>query len=99
MCQDHSSSHHHSHHHGNDVDHHHTPSAEAADFMSAKEKLTIRLEHFVNHNKEHADFYKNLAETAAGIGAEEVALLIAAAADDIQRQNQNLEKALTVLKL
>ena len=95
MCHDDSASHQ---HHHCDGDHHNESSSEAAVSMSEKEKLTIRLEHFIGHNKEHACFYKVLVDAAAKMGAEEVARLIVAAAEDIQRQNQNLEKALTILK-
>lgn len=89
MCEDHCRSHR----------HHHETIAEAAASMPAGEKLIIRLEHCLNHNREHADLYKNLADAARGLGAEKAALLIAAAAEDIQRQNQHLEEALAILKL
>ena len=101
MCQDNSSHHHHphSHHHENvSGHHHHDMHGEASTPLSTKEKLFIRLEHFIVHNKEHAGYYKNLADAAVEMGAKEVAQLIATAAKDIQRQNQNLEKALNILK-
>jgi hypothetical protein len=92
--------HHDSHHHGKAGGHHHHNdlSAEAAVSISAKEKLTIRLEHLVRHNKEHADSYRNLAGEAAELGAERASWLIAAAAENVARQNQDLEDALSLLK-
>lgn len=92
MCKDHSSSH--CHHDS----HHHDAPAETAVSISAKEKLTIRLEHLVRHNLEHADSYRNLAGEAAELGADQVSRLIAAVAESVARQNQDLENALSLLK-
>ncbi len=100
MRQDHSSSqyHHDSHHHENPGDHHHGLPAEEVVSIAAKGKLAIRLEHMIRHNKEHADSYRNLAGEAAELGADEASLLIAAAAENAARQNQDLENALALLK-
>ena len=102
MRRDHASSqcHDDSHHHGKAGDHRHHNDlpAEAAVSISAKEKLTIRLEHLVRHNKEHADSYRNLAGEAAELGADQASRLIAAAAENVARQNQDLENALSLLK-
>jgi len=102
MRLEHASSqcHHDTHHHENAGGHHrhHDLPAEAAVSISAKGKLIIRLEHLVRHNKEHADSYRNLAGEAAELGADEASRLIAAAAENIERQNQDLENALSLLK-
>ncbi len=100
MRRDHASSqcHHDSHHHENAGDHPHDLPAEAAVSISANEKLTIRLEHLVRHNKEHANSYRNLAGEAAELGADQASRLIAAAAENVARQNLDLEKALSLLK-
>lgn len=58
----------------------------------------MRLEHYIRHNREHAGYYRNLADEAATLAAVEAALLIEAAAEDTDRQNNNLEKALSLLK-
>ena len=102
MRRDHASSqcHHDSHHHENAGGHHHHDDspAEAAVSISAKEKLTIRLEHLVRHNKEHADSYRNLAGEAAELGADHATLTDSGGSRDVARQNQDLENALSLLK-
>jgi len=91
MRRDHASSqrHHDSQHHENAGDHHHHGDlpAEAAVSISAKKKLTVRLEHLGRHNKEHADSYRNLAGEAAKLGEDQASRLIAAAAENVVRQN------------
>jgi hypothetical protein len=113
MCRDHSSSHDHQgsphhettddHHHHHDDGHHvhhhpHDVPDEKAASVSTKAKLLTRLEHHIRHNQEHADFYRKLAGEAAGLGVMEAARLILVAAEDTDCQNQNLEKALSLMR-
>lgn len=66
--------------------------------MSAKEKLVIRLKHYVRHNAEHADFLEKLVATAQELGVEGAAEEIRAAADCAVRQSEHLQKALGLVK-
>ncbi len=89
-----------SYHHKNAGDYHRLNDlpAEAAVSISAKEKLAVRLEHFVRHNMEHADFYRKLADEAAALGADQASRLIATVAENAVRLNQDLEDAISLLK-
>ncbi|HQN17628.1 MAG TPA: hypothetical protein PKV86_00750 [Syntrophobacteraceae bacterium] len=87
------------HHHGPD-DHccEHAIGPVKALSLSAKEKLIIRIDRFLKHNSEHADHYRELADTAVAVGGEEAARQIRAAMACIIRQNEHLEQALVQLK-
>jgi len=90
---DHSHSHpHHHHHHGEDSSHpsHETPSA--------LYKLKKMVEHWVDHNRDHARSFNEWAQRAREMGQQEVAALLDQAAEQSLAQNQGLEKALELLQ-
>ena len=90
----------HHHHHGTS-DHchdHHDRSPVKALPLSARERLIIRIEHTVQHNHEHADFYGELADAAVKVGGEKAARQVRTAIACITRQNEHLKKALAYLK-
>lgn len=80
------------HHH-----HHHHPQAGGSG-LTARQKLVIRLEHALHHNSEHADSYEKLAEEAAKLEGEVVALEIRQAARCAVTQNEHIEKALSLIQ-
>ena len=55
-------SHHHDHDH--DHDHHHGHSHDAPDQMTFEEKMAKLLEHWIRHNDDHAQSYRDWAEKA-----------------------------------
>ena len=78
---DHSHDHDHGHDHDHSHDHDHDHSHEAASPMSDKDKLTKLLEHWVGHNDDHANNYRQWAEKATAMGLSSAAGLISEAAD------------------
>jgi hypothetical protein len=107
MCKHHSSSHAHGfhhedhHHHGHDHhahDHEHEATQAGGSTLSHKEKLIVRLEHFVRHNSEHAGFLEKLLATVQELGVQGAAEEIRAAADCAVRQSEHLQKALSFMK-
>jgi hypothetical protein len=80
---------HHQHHH-----HHEVGSSE----LTARQKLVIRLEHALHHNSEHAASYEKLAEEAAKLEGEAVALEIRQVARCAATQNEHIEKALSLIQ-
>ena len=90
---DHSHSHpHHHHHHGEDSSHpsHETPSA--------LYKLKKMVEHWVDHNRDHARSFNEWAQRAREMGQQEVAALLGQVAEQSLVQNHALEKALELLQ-
>jgi len=67
---------HHDHHH-----HDHGQEQESKTTMSDKEKLVKLLDHWVAHNKDHADNYTQWSGKAEGMGLEQTARLLRDAAD------------------
>jgi hypothetical protein len=109
MCQHHSSSqhshgshsgghHHHADHSGCAHPHEHDQSSAGGPTRSTQDKLIVRLEHFVRHNREHGDFLEKLISDAADIGGEPVAQEIRAAVTCAARQSEHLQKAVDLLK-
>ena len=66
--------------------------------LSPKDKLIIRLEHTLEHNEEHVEAYRRMAEEARQLGQEEVAHLIHGVAEQTGHQGEDLKKAVAVLK-
>jgi len=81
------------HHH-----HHHHPQAGSSE-LTARQKLVIRLEYALRHNSEHAHSYEELAEEAAELEGEAVALEIREVARCAVTQNEHIEKALSLIQL
>jgi len=101
MHQHHSGSHgHHDHHHHHhdkeDHDHEHADEKQSK-VLSMKERLIMRLQYSIRHNREHGDSYENLAREAREMGEEEAGRLLLAAAEFTARQNEHLETALSLL--
>lgn len=89
---------HHHHEKTHHCHHHHGESDEKGPALSAREKLIMRLEHYIRHNNEHATSFKQLADAAAHSGDKEASEEIRAALETIALQNEHLEKALLLLK-
>ena len=66
--------------------------------LSPKDRLIIRLEHTLEHNQEHVEAYRRMAEEARQLGQEEVARLIHGVAERTGDQSEALKRALAVLK-
>lgn len=101
MHREHSGPSHHTHHHHHgeaDHAHRHEDDHAAGVSLSRRERLIIRLQHTIRHNREHAATYRSMAEEAREIGADEAARWIRGAAEQSDQQTEELEKALTVLK-
>lgn len=82
---------HHNHHHDE------VPRA-AGPWLTARERLILRLEHQIRHNSEHAGGYESMASEAEAIGCAEAACCLRTAAQSAALQNENLKQALTALK-
>ena len=61
------------------------------------EKLRILLPHWINHNGEHAQEYKDWAERAEGLGSKGAGLKINAAIEEMSVVNDHLTQALELL--
>jgi len=82
--------------------HHHTPhhheDSEHSGKLSEMERLIKMLEHWIHHNEEHGRSYRDWAIRAKELGSEKVAVIIEGVANSTHLQNQNLERALELLK-
>jgi len=91
--------HEHQHHHSEkEHSHHHEDDQEAGSSLSSSERLIIRLQHGIRHNRDHAATYRSMAEDARKAGADEAARWIRSAAEHSDRQTEELENALRALK-
>ena len=84
------SGHHHHHHNSHD---HHTQGP-----LSEQEKLAKMIEHWIQHNIEHARSYRDWAQRADGLGQAEVASVLSGMAAASTKQNEDLERALSLLR-
>ena len=94
-------SHHHDpHHHHNHPgdDHHHHHSHVKGSEMSMEEKLTKLLEHWLQHNEEHAKSYELWAERAASHGLADVSTHLESVAEKTRAIDEDFKAALTTLK-
>ena len=62
-----------------------------------KEKLGVLLEHWIEHNKEHAEEFQKWADKAKGSGEGNVGDAISKAAEQLEKANELLLKALQTL--
>ena len=85
-------SHDHDHDHGHDHTHHPHEHAQGQG-MAFEEKLVKILDHWIKHNRDHADTYKDWAGRAREAGMPEVAGLLEEAADMNFTMNEVFEKA------
>jgi hypothetical protein len=66
--------------------------------MDQKKKLSVVIEHWIEHNESHKGEYKKWAQTAAELGLDSVQTGIEEAMEKISQANQHLTKALKVLQ-
>jgi hypothetical protein len=65
------------HHHKDESDHHHHHhNHDISSTLSFGDKLIKRLEHWIKHNDEHAETYRNWAEKAKENGMEKTGELL-----------------------
>ena len=64
--------------------------------MDEKKKLSVVIEHWIEHNESHRGEYKKWAQTAAGLGLDSVKTEIEGAIEKISQANQHLAKALKI---
>ena len=65
--------------------------------MDQKKKLSVVIEHWIEHNESHMGEYKKWAQTAGELGLEMVKAEIEEAMGKLSQSNKHLEKALNVM--
>jgi hypothetical protein len=65
--------------------------------MDQKKKLSVVIEHWIEHNESHMEEYKKWAQTAGELGLNLVKAEIEEAVGKLSQSNQHLEKALKVI--
>lgn len=65
--------------------------------MSDLDKLCTLLPHWIEHNAEHAEVFREWAERARAAGGERLAAQIEAAAQEMEGANHHLEHAVEQL--
>jgi hypothetical protein len=65
--------------------------------MDQKKKLSVVIEHWIEHNESHMGEYKKWAHTAGELGLDLVKAEIEEAVGKLSQSNQHLEKALKVM--
>jgi t-SNARE complex subunit (syntaxin) len=65
--------------------------------MDQKKKLSVVIEHWIEHNESHKDEYKRWAQTAGELGLDSVKTEIEEAVEKLSQSNQHLEKALKAI--
>jgi hypothetical protein len=88
----HDSQDHHSHDHTHP--HHHNPTDPAAlDTPPFEVKLIKLLDHWVHHNEDHANNYRDWAAKAQAAGFEDVAKILSSAADLTDKMSRQFTEA------
>ncbi len=85
----HTHDHHHDHDHGHHHDHHHDHAAGGKN----EEILGVLLDHWANHNEDHAKEYRTWMEKMTEAGKEEVAQAIKEAIELVDQANVHLRDA------
>lgn len=62
--------------------------------MDQKKKLSVIIEHWIEHNESHMNEYKKWAQTAGELGLNSVRAEIEEAMGKISQSNEHLEAAL-----
>jgi hypothetical protein len=62
--------------------------------MDQKKKLSVVIEHWIEHNESHKGEYQRWAQTAGELGLDSVKAEIEEAVGKLSQSNQHLEKAL-----
>ena len=65
--------------------------------MDQKKKLSVVIEHWIEHNESHMGEYKKWAQTAGELGLDKVRAEIEEAMGKLSKSNKHLEKALNVM--
>jgi len=65
--------------------------------MDQKKKLSVIIEHWIEHNEAHMDEYKRWARTAGELGFDSVKAEIEGAMEKISQSNQHLNGALKAM--
>jgi hypothetical protein len=92
--QDHDHDHSHDHNHEHDHGHGHTTTKE----LSFDEKLTILLQHWIDHNKSHQETYDSWANKATGESLPQMAEILKEISADSTKITEKLKKALGLIK-
>jgi len=66
--------------------------------MDQKKKLSVVIEHWIEHNESHRGEYKKWAQTAGELGLDSVKAEIEEAMGKIFQANQHLAKAEKILQ-
>ena len=66
--------------------------------MDQKKKLSVVIEHWIEHNESHKGEYQKWAQTAGELGLDSVRAEIEEAMGKISQSNQHLMKALKTLQ-
>jgi hypothetical protein len=62
--------------------------------MDQKKKLSVVMEHWIEHNESHMGDYRKWAQTAGELGLDKVKADIEEAVEKLSQSNKHLEKAL-----
>jgi hypothetical protein len=65
--------------------------------MDQKKKLSVVIEHWIEHNESHKGEYKRWAQTAGELGLDSVKSEIEEAVGKLSQSNEHLEKALKAI--
>jgi t-SNARE complex subunit (syntaxin) len=65
--------------------------------MDQKKKLSVVIEHWIEHNESHKGEYERWAQTAVDLGLDSVKTEIEEAVEKLSQSNQHLEKALKAI--
>ena len=65
--------------------------------MDQKKKLSVVIEHWIEHNESHKGEYQRWAQTAGELGLDSVKAEIEEAVEKLSQSNQHLEKALKAI--
>jgi len=66
--------------------------------LSFEDRLVKLFEHWIQHNRDHSDTYRDWAQKASREGLTDIAQLIEEAAEKTTRVNREFEKAMALVK-
>ncbi len=95
---DHSESHHHHEHHDHPHHHESREGGLAGGAPSEQEKLLKMVHHWIHHNEEHAQSYRQWGDRARALGQHEVARILDTVADENIRLNGEMDRILGILQ-
>ena len=78
---DHDHSHEHAHDHAHSHEHAHDHAHQTHDTLSFEEKMIKLLEHWIKHNDDHADSYRDWAQKAQANGMPDAGALLGEVAE------------------